>query len=298
MAMAVGMAMAEAHLESVFNREGYNVIDHYTFVLGGDGCLEEGINYEAFSTAGTLGLSKLIVLYDSNKISIEGNTDIAFTEDVTERMKAMGFQTLDVADGNDLEAIGKAIEEAKADKERPSFITVHTKIGYGSPKEGMASAHGEPLGEDNIISMKKNFWGAVLGVLLAVHLVLAVVAAVILVDAGLLHLLGVRYTSFGWLIGYVLLSSVIGLPLELFTNGLAGALFRLGWATRRQANLLYIPLDTLCSALVFWAADLLMPQVEANALAILVTGLLSALCSQPIEKARQRKRPGQDQESD
>ncbi len=157
MAMAVGMAMAEAHLESVFNREGYNVIDHYTFVLGGDGCLEEGINYEAFSTAGTLGLSKLIVLYDSNKISIEGNTDIAFTEDVTERMKAMGFQTLDVADGNDLEAIGKAIEEAKADKERPSFITVHTKIGYGSPKEGMASAHGEPLGEDNIISMKKNF---------------------------------------------------------------------------------------------------------------------------------------------
>ena len=103
-------------------------------------------------------------------------------------------------------------------------------------------------------------------------------------------IVGVRYTSFGWLIGYVVFSSVIGLPLELFTNGLAGALFRLGWATRRQANLLYIPLDTLCSALVFWAADLLMPQVEANALAILVTGLLSALCSQPIEKARQRKR--------
>ena len=146
--------------------------------------------------------------------------------------------------------------------------------------------------------MKKNFWGAVLGVLLVVLLVLAVVAAVVLVDAGLLHLLGVRYASFGWLVGYVLLSSVIGLPLELFTNGLAGALFRLGWATRRQANLLYIPLDTLCSALVFWAADLLMPQVEANALAVLVTGLLSALCSQPIEKARQRKRPGQDQESD
>ena len=142
MAMAVGMAMAEAHLSAEFNKDGYNVIDHYTFVLGGDGCLEEGINYEAFSTAGTLGLSKLIVLYDSNKISIEGNTDIAFTEDVTERMKAMGFQTLDVADGNDLEAIGKAIEEAKADKERPSFITVHTKIGFGSPKEGMASAHG------------------------------------------------------------------------------------------------------------------------------------------------------------
>ena len=142
--------------------------------------------------------------------------------------------------------------------------------------------------------MKKNFWGTVLGVLLVLLLVLAVVAAVVLVDAGLLHLLGVRYTSFGWLMSYVVLSSVVGLPLELFTNGLAGALFRLGWASRRQANLLYIPLDTLCSALVFWAADLLMPQVEANGLAVLVTGLLSALCSQPIEKARQRKGSGQD----
>lgn len=142
--------------------------------------------------------------------------------------------------------------------------------------------------------MKKKFWGALPGVLLAVLLVLAVVAAVILLDAGLLHLMGVRYASFGWLVGYIVLSSVIGLPLELFTNGLAGALFRLGWASRRQANLLYIPLDTLCSALVFWAADLLMPQVEANALAILVTGLLSALCSQPIEKARKGKGAGQD----
>lgn len=156
MAMAVGMAMAEAHLAAEFNKDGYNVIDHYTFVLGGDGCLEEGINYEAFSTAGTLGLSKLIVLYDSNKISIEGNTDIAFTENVTERMKAMGFQTLDVADGNDLEAIGRAIEEAKAEKTKPSFITVHTTIGYGSPKAGTASVHGEPLGEENIAIMKKN----------------------------------------------------------------------------------------------------------------------------------------------
>ena len=146
--------------------------------------------------------------------------------------------------------------------------------------------------------MKKNFRGSVLGVLLIALLILVVSAAVVLAEAGLLHLLGVRCASFGWLVGYVLLASVIGLPLELFTNGLAGALFRLGWATRRQANLLYIPLDALCSALVFWAADLLMPQVEANGLAILVTGLLSALCSQPIEKARQRKRPGQDQESD
>ena len=113
MAMAVGMAMAERHLAAKFNREGYPVVDHYTFALGGDGCMMEGISSEAFSLAGTLGLSKLIVLYDSNKISIEGDTDIAFTEDVAARMRAFGFQTLTVEDGNDLEAIGRAIEEGK-----------------------------------------------------------------------------------------------------------------------------------------------------------------------------------------
>ncbi|MBR0086105.1 MAG: transketolase [Lachnospiraceae bacterium] len=156
MAMAVGMAMAEAHLASVFNKEGYPVVDHYTFALGGDGCMMEGISSEAFSLAGTLGLSKLIVLYDSNCISIEGSTDIAFRENVQKRMEAFGFQTLEVMDGNDLEEIGKAIEEAKADKTRPSFITVHTQIGYGSPKQGTASAHGEPLGEENIRIMKEN----------------------------------------------------------------------------------------------------------------------------------------------
>ena len=156
MAMAVGMAMAEAHLASVFNKEGYPVVDHYTFALGGDGCMMEGISSEAFSLAGTLGLSKLIVLYDSNRISIEGSTDIAFRENVQKRMEAFGFQTLEVMDGNDLEEIGKAIEEAKADKTRPSFITVHTQIGYGSPKQGTASAHGEPLGEENIRIMKEN----------------------------------------------------------------------------------------------------------------------------------------------
>ena len=156
MAMAVGMAMAEAHLASVFNKEGYPVVDHYTFALGGDGCMMEGISSEAFSLAGTLGLSKLIVLYDSNCISIEGSTDIAFRENVQKRMEAFGFQTLEVMDGNDLEEIGKAIKEAKADKTRPSFITVHTQIGYGSPKQGTASAHGEPLGEENIRIMKEN----------------------------------------------------------------------------------------------------------------------------------------------
>ena len=156
MAMAVGMAMAEAHLASVFNKEGYNVVDHYTYVLGGDGCMMEGISSECFSLAGTLGLSKLIVFYDSNNISIEGSTDIAFTENVMKRFEAFGFQTIEVADGNDIEAIGKAIEEAKADKERPSLIKVNTLIGYGCPaKQGKASAHGEPLGEENVAALKE-----------------------------------------------------------------------------------------------------------------------------------------------
>lgn len=157
MAMAVGMAAAEAHLASVFNKEGYPVVDHYTYALGGDGCMMEGISSEAFSLAGTLGLSKLIILYDSNKISIEGSTDIAFTENVEKRMEAFGFQTITVEDGNDLAAIGNAIEEAKADKTRPSFITVKTQIGYGCPaKQGKASAHGEPLGAENVAALREN----------------------------------------------------------------------------------------------------------------------------------------------
>ncbi|MEW4411472.1 transketolase [Clostridium sp. AN503] len=157
MGMAVGMAMAEAHLASVFNKEDYPVVDHYTYVLGGDGCMMEGISSEAFSLAGTLGLDKLIVLYDSNRISIEGSTDIAFTENVQKRMEAFGFQTILVEDGNDLAAIGAAIEEAKADRSRPSFITIRTEIGYGCPaKQGKASAHGEPLGAENVEALKKN----------------------------------------------------------------------------------------------------------------------------------------------
>ena len=156
MGMAVGMAMAEKHLAAVFNKEGYPVVDHYTYVLGGDGCMMEGISSESFSLAGTLGLNKLIVLYDSNQISIEGSTDIAFTENVQMRMEAFGFQTITVEDGNDLAAIGAAIEEAKADKSRPSFITIKTQIGYGCPaKQGKASAHGEPLGEENVKALKE-----------------------------------------------------------------------------------------------------------------------------------------------
>lgn len=157
MAMAVGMAMAEAHLAAKFNKDGYDVVDHFTYVLGGDGCMMEGISSEAFSLAGTLGLSKLIVLYDSNKISIEGSTDIAFTEDVEGRMKAFGFQTLTVEDGNNLEEIGKAIRAAQAEKTKPSFIICKTQIGFGCPaKQGKASAHGEPLGVDNVAAMKEN----------------------------------------------------------------------------------------------------------------------------------------------
>lgn len=154
MAMAVGMAMAEEHLAAKFNKDGFPVVDHYTYVLGGDGCMMEGITSEAFSLAGTLGLSKLIVLYDSNKISIEGSTEIAFTEDVQKRFEAYGFQTLVVEDGNNLAEIGAAIEEAKKDTTRPTMITVKTLIGFGSPREGMASAHGEPLGVDNVAALR------------------------------------------------------------------------------------------------------------------------------------------------
>lgn len=162
MGMAVGMAMAEAHLAARFNKPGFPIVDHYTYVLGGDGCMMEGISSEAFSLAGTLKLGKLIVLYDSNRISIEGSTDIAFTENVQKRMEAFGFQTIEVADGNNIDAVAAAIKVAKADVTRPSFITVHTEIGYGCPaKQGKASAHGEPLGADNVAALKKNLgWPA------------------------------------------------------------------------------------------------------------------------------------------
>ena len=157
MAMAVGMAMAEEHLASVFNKEGYPVVDHYTFVLGGDGCMMEGTSYEAFSLAGTLGLGKLIVLYDSNDISIEGGTNIAFRENVSQRFQAFGFQTIRVDDGNDINAIRVAIEAAKSDKTRPTLIEIKTKIGAGCPaKEGKAAAHGEPLGVENVAALREN----------------------------------------------------------------------------------------------------------------------------------------------
>lgn len=156
MAMAVGMAMAQEHMASVFNKPDFEIVDNYTYVLGGDGCLMEGISSEAFSLAGTLKLNKLIVIYDSNKITIEGSTDLTFTEDVEKRMQAFGFQTITVEDGNDLTAIGQAIEQAKAEKTKPSFITVKTQIGYGCPaKQGKANSHGEPLGIENVSETRK-----------------------------------------------------------------------------------------------------------------------------------------------
>lgn len=156
-ANAVGFALAESHLAAEFNKPGFNVVDHYSYALCGDGCLMEGVSAEAASLAGTLGLGKLIVLYDSNKITIEGSTSIAFTENVRERFDAYGWQTLVVEDGNDIEFIGKAIEAAKAETSKPSLIEIKTTIGYGAPnKQGKASAHGEPLGEEEIALAKKN----------------------------------------------------------------------------------------------------------------------------------------------
>ncbi len=151
-ANAAGMALAETYLAAHFNRPGFPVVDHYTYTLVGDGCMMEGIASEACSLAGTMKLGKLITLYDDNGISIEGDTDIAFREDVGKRFEAYGWHVQKVADGNDLPAIRAALDAAKAD-ERPSLIIVATQIGYGSPKAGKASAHGEPLGEENVAAL-------------------------------------------------------------------------------------------------------------------------------------------------
>lgn len=156
-ANAIGMAIAEKHLADKFNKDGFNIIDHYSFALCGDGCMMEGISYEAASLAGSLGLGKVIALYDSNNITIEGGTEMTFTENVRARFEAMGWQTLFVEDGTDIEAIGKAIDEAKAETNKPSLIEIKTVIGYGAPnKAGSNSSHGAPLGEEEIVGTKKN----------------------------------------------------------------------------------------------------------------------------------------------
>ncbi len=152
------MALAESYLSSTFNTEDDTLIDHYTYVLCGDGCLMEGVSSEASSLCATLGLSKFILLYDSNNITIEGDTDLAFREDVLKRYDAYGFQTIEVKDGNDVDELRNAIKEAKADKERPTIIKINTVIGYGAPnKQGKASAHGEPLGVDEIKLTKEAY---------------------------------------------------------------------------------------------------------------------------------------------
>ena len=153
-ANGVGMALAENYLANKFNRPGFEIVDHYTYIVSGDGCMMEGISHEAASLAGTLGLNKLIVLYDSNDISIEGSTDIAFRENVSERFKAYGWNTIFIKDGNDTNEVSKAIETAKK-SDKPTFIEIKTIIGYGAPnKAGTAQIHGEPLGREEINQMK------------------------------------------------------------------------------------------------------------------------------------------------
>lgn len=155
-ANAVGFAIAETMMAAHFNRPGYPVVDHRVYAFCGDGCMMEGIASEAASLAGTLKLGKLTLLYDDNEISIEGNTDIAFKENVGMRFEAYGWHVQHVEDGNDVDQIVAAIENAKKD-DRPSLIICPTKIGFGCPaKEGKSSAHGEPLGADNIVATKKN----------------------------------------------------------------------------------------------------------------------------------------------
>ncbi|MGX7172733.1 transketolase [Enterococcus ratti] len=157
-AMAVGMAMAEAHLAATYNKEDFKIVNHHTYAICGDGDLMEGVSQEASSMAGHMKLGKLIVLYDSNDISLDGPTSKAFTENVGARYEAYGWQHLLVKDGNDLEAISKAIEEAKAETEKPTLIEVKTVIGYGAPKEGTSAVHGAPIGEEGI-KMAKAVYG-------------------------------------------------------------------------------------------------------------------------------------------
>jgi transketolase len=156
-AMAVGMAIAEKHLAAIYNRPGFEVVDHHTFALLGDGDLMEGVSHEAASLAGTLGLGKLTFIYDDNLISLDGPTELSYTEDALERFEAYHWHVQRVADGNDLVAIEAAIEAAKAETARPSIIAVRTIIGYGSPKAGTNKVHGEALGVADTAATKKFF---------------------------------------------------------------------------------------------------------------------------------------------
>jgi transketolase len=158
LANAVGLAIGEAHLAALYNKPGLNIVDHYTYVFCGDGCLEEGVTAEAASLAGHLGLGKLIVFYDDNHVTIDGHTELAFTEDVSKRFEAYGWHTVHVAKGDsDLKGIAAALEEAQRVKDKPSLIKVTTTIGFGSSKQGTEKVHGSPLGEEEVANVKKKF---------------------------------------------------------------------------------------------------------------------------------------------
>ena len=158
LSMATGMAMAEAHLGAKYNRDNYNVVDHYTFAICGDGDLMEGVSQETASLAGHLGLGKLVVLYDSNDISLDGDLDRSFSESVEKRYEAYGWQVIRVEDGTDTEEIAKAIKEAKQNTDQPTMIEVKTVIGYGSPnKSGKSASHGAPLGEEEVTAAKAHY---------------------------------------------------------------------------------------------------------------------------------------------
>jgi transketolase len=159
--MSVGLAIAEKHLAAIYNQPGFDIVDHYTYGICGDGDLMEGISHEAASLAGTLKLGKLIFLYDDNLISLDGPTELSFTEDVAKRFEAYHWHVQKVADGNDLDAISKAIEAAKAVTDKPSIIAVRTVIGYGSPIAGTNKVHGEALKPEEAIETKKKLgWPA------------------------------------------------------------------------------------------------------------------------------------------
>lgn len=153
---AVGMALSEKLLSEKFNRDSLSIFDHYTYTILGDGCMMEGITSEAASFAGHLGLEKLIAIYDDNKISIGGGTEIAFTESVADRFKAYDWHVIEDVDGHDLDQVRRAIEEGKANQEQPTLILARTHIGYGAPtKQDTADVHGAPLGKEDLIGMKK-----------------------------------------------------------------------------------------------------------------------------------------------
>jgi transketolase len=157
LANAVGMAIAEKSLSSEFNKPGLELINHHTYVFAGDGCLMEGISHEACSLAGTLGLSKLILIYDMNNISIDGDTSLAFTENIKKRFESYGWNVIDKVNGHDFNSIEKSISQAKKEKLKPTIICMKTTIGYGSPnKQGTSGIHGAPLGKDEIELTRKN----------------------------------------------------------------------------------------------------------------------------------------------